>query len=646
MRRLLLFALLLLLCVTPAVPVFAQSAPEFEPEDCWFDVPDDFDVECGLVTVPESRDPAMADDSNEIRLAVVLVHSFSADPDPDPVIYFDGGPGGHTLVFADFYMQDFAPFLETRDLILFDQRGVGFSEPNLSCPAVTELSYELLDADLSYEESLETFNGAYFDCRETLLADGVNINAYNSAENAADVRDITAALGYEQVNLFGISYGTKLGLTVMRDHPEIVRSAVLDAVYPPNVNSEEEYLPNMVRAFNELFDGCAQDAACAATYPDLEAVFYDTVDRLNASPEVVTFYDQYTGEDRDVLVDGNFLIGGLFSLLYSTGDIPALPEYIYQASAGIYDGFLDDAMFTLAFNQFFSDGMFYAVECYEEVLFNEGGAVLDSLEGLPPEIETYYTADNDAYADDYIEFCKVWTDGLTADPRENEAVVSDIPTLLTVGEYDPITPPAWARLAAETLSSSYVYEFPGVGHSAFYGGDCPAEMIFSFIEDPATEPDASCIDDMPPPQFAQAPITEVTLVEYSSEELGFSGVVPEGWEEIEAGIFTPNPSTQIPTLAYRFPDSIDEYVERIIFGPSYSYTELPEPVDQIEANGLTWDIYAIENPGAGIYTLFAFATGDDDRAYVIGVVSGSEEEREFFYDALLIPAIEAFTPEA
>lgn len=502
MLRLTIVVLFASLCCI--VPISAQDNPTFEPGGCRFKVPSGYDVTCGYVTVPESRNPALADDTNEIRITVALVHSFSDNPLPDPVIYLSGGPGEYTLANAgDNGLVSFEPFLENRALILFDQRGVGFSIPNLDCPAIEGLGYYILDKDLSYADELELMNSALFDCRDSLIASGANLNAYTVSENAADVRDIVTALGYEQVNLYGVSYGTRLGLAIMRDHPDTVRSAVLDAVYPPNVDSRAEHLSNMLRAFDELFAACEADSVCKATYPDLKDVFYETVDRLNKTPEMVQFLDQhYMTRERNILVDGNMLIGTLFSLLYLTPSIPELPRYIYEASDGVYDGFLNILLMQRSYGLSLSEVMFHSVQCYDDVNFSSREAILAKMEGLPAQISFLYTANNDDYADDQLEFCNTWTGGQRADDREDEAVFSAIPTLLTVGQFDPITPPAWAYLAAETLSESFVYEFPGTGHPAWGGGDCPRSMIVGFISDPFSEPDASCISEMSAPQFA------------------------------------------------------------------------------------------------------------------------------------------------
>jgi pimeloyl-ACP methyl ester carboxylesterase len=499
-----LFSVVLVILLSVVTTVSAHEAASFEERECWFAPPLGIRVTCGYVTVPESRDPDLADDTNEIRLAVALAHSASQTPLGDPVIYLDGGPGGHSVTFGNFYLQSMRHFLHNRDVILFDQRGVGESEPRLHCPELLAISYEYLDEDLSYDEANAINLDAFASCRDQLIADGANLSRYNSAENAADVRDIVTALGYEQVNLFGASYGTRLGLTVMRDHPNRVRSAVLDSVWPPNINWDAELVSNFDHAFDRLFTACAGDAACNESFPDLEQVFYRTVDRLNETPASVGFFDQYTGVERQIAVSGNLIISALFGLMYASSEIPNLPGYIYDADQGRYDGFLDYMMLNLFTTQFIDWPMYHSVLCYEETPFNSMEDILSSLEGLPPQMESYFTGGSEAGLSAYLDFCRMWMGDLRADPIEDEPVVSDVPTLLLAGQFDPVTPPDWALLAAETLPNSFVYEYPGLGHGAFFSSTCPQRMMLDFIEYPDHEPGDECIDLMPPLRFQGA----------------------------------------------------------------------------------------------------------------------------------------------
>ena len=255
-------------------PVLAHdSVPRVEPASCWMELPDGVtegqNLDCGYLIVPEDRsDP----NSPTIQLAYAVLYAPADNVKPDPVIYLAGGPGGNAVGDLEGWLN--TPYLQDRDLILFDQRGTGYSEPTLNCP----------EAEQGEDNATQA-------CHDRLVSQGVNLQAYNSAENAADVADLQVALGYDEWNLYGISYGTRLALTVMRDHPEGVRSVVIDSVYPPEVNSWEEYGQNTADEFNKLFQGCAADAQCNDAYPDLEQTFYTTVDQLNAEPA------QYSGTD-------------------------------------------------------------------------------------------------------------------------------------------------------------------------------------------------------------------------------------------------------------------------------------------------------------------------------------------------------------
>jgi pimeloyl-ACP methyl ester carboxylesterase len=631
----LLRILLLLPLVISAGLVLAQTEPAFEPAPCPFNRPSGFSIQCGYVTVPESRDPALANESRTIRLAVAIFQSFGPQQDIAPLIYLDGGPGGRTLDTVEFQAASFQPFLSSRDVIFFDQRGVGFSQ-GLDCPAYSDLGYDLLDQDLDAAEMMRQYNEVLLACRADVVAAGVNLAAYTSAESAADVRDIVTALGYDQANLLGISYGTRLALTVMRDHPEIVRSVILDAVLPVSVNPDTEFLVNANRAFTTLFEGCAQDMACNQQYPNLEAVFYQTIDRLNAEPETVHAFDFYTGQRREVLMNGDALIAGLFSLLYQTSEIPNLPRYIYEASAGSYDGFVEDLFYNALLADYFDEVLFTTIGCNEETPFDDPAAA--SAEGLPPQLAATFLAQIQSG----FELCAQWG-GHAPDAVENEPVVSDIPTLVTVGEYDPITPPRWAYIAAETLSSSHVYEFRGTGHAAFGSSRCALDLMVAFVENPSQAPDAACVDNVPPPLFATAPVVKVKNRPYESSVLGFRSLVPEGWYEIEPGVFSPYPNMEpvaIPVIAFRFPVTLDEYIRRIIIQGFYAYDRLPASITTLNVNGREWHIYQVERPDENVYTSFAFFEGD--RAYVIGVTATTPQERDYLYRALFTPAIRAF----
>ena len=190
----------------------AESAVTFEPAPCPMQLPsgqtDGETVECGYLVVPEDRADS---DSDTIRLAVAILHPPGGAARPDPIVYLVGGPGGSGLEFL-FISFDavFVPIFATeRDLIVLDQRGIGYSEPALDCPAVAELSRELLDWEidgkvLTDEEANDLFMQTVAACEEN-LSTVADLTAYNTAANAADINDLRLALGYDQVNLWGLS---------------------------------------------------------------------------------------------------------------------------------------------------------------------------------------------------------------------------------------------------------------------------------------------------------------------------------------------------------------------------------------------------------------------------------------------------------
>jgi pimeloyl-ACP methyl ester carboxylesterase len=620
-------------------PVFAISErPTFDETECWFEVFGDYEIDCGYVKVPESRNADLADDTNEIEIAVARVRSLSNNPEPDPVIYLDGGPGGYSLISGDYYTVAFEDLLQDRDVILFDQRGVGFSEPNLQCSELTDLLMEAMGETFTQEEADELTAQAYEDCRDRLQDDGANFLAYNSAESASDIRDILIALDYDQVNLLGVSYGTRLALTMMRDYPDWVRSSVLDAVYPPNALGQADIITNAQRAFETIFVACENDELCEERYPDLRNVFWDMIAELNDDPEIVPYFDFITEQDIEVEVDGAMILDGLFSLMYDSSQISSLPRYIYEASRGNYNAFIDTTLFDIANNSVFSDGMYFSVQCYEEHNFLTEDDIDDAN-------DTVNSALADAWLQDSLDtlsFCQEWTNNERAEDIESQVVVSDIPTLLTSGEYDPITPPNNSLVAEEGLSNFYSLVFPSTGHSAYFNvGSCATDIVADFINDPDREPDSSCIDDIPAPLFARPLITEVELEDYENETLGVSGIAPVGWEEDEEGRLTPFIQEALPAFVYRVPESLDEYIERIFFGDVYRLTEAPEPVDTIRENGVRWEIYLLESTDGFVYSAFAMAE-IDGQAYVIALATTAEEERDALYDSLFLPALEAF----
>lgn len=467
-----------------AAPLAGCKGSNFKKGECPFDVPEGWNIECGTLTVPEDRS---REDSPRIQIQVAIIKTDNPNPAPDPVLYLDGGPGGNTLEMISGYAMAFADLRETRDLILFDQRGVGYSTPSLNCPEAENRWVQDWTMNLTMEEADRNYSEALQQCHDRLVSEGIDLSAYTSAANAADVEDLRIALGIDKWNLYGISYGTKLALTVMRDHPAGVRSVILDSVLPPQVDLQTTIIPNFEISLNLVFDRCAADPACAQAYPDAKTNYYKLVELLDASPLTYNVYDSKQAKFTDIYLNGDRFIWATFQMLYDSSQIPNLPWWVDTLQKGNDTAFGQEIWPIILFDYKFAEGMHFSVQCGEEIPF---GSVYDW------EIANSHMTPRLVHGLDtgsYFQNCSLWSVKPAA-AIEAEAVISDIPTLVLSGEFDPITPPAWGWLASATLSRSQFFVFPGYSHGVSVSSSCASGMVVSFIDDPTSPVDASCMN--------------------------------------------------------------------------------------------------------------------------------------------------------
>jgi len=464
------------LSLTPTTATITYQ-PTFEPAPFAFPVPRGYSPECGYLIVPENR---ARPDTQLISLHVGIFRNESGYANLDPVIKLSGGPGSSGLNTAGYLLGNgMDAVLEQRDFIVFDQRGTGYSRPRLDCPEREAITPLLLGGRLSAEETQLAIIDAFRRCRDRLIAEGIDLSSYNSAANAADLNDLRLALGYDKLNLYSVSYGTRLALTLMRDYPHAVRSAVLDSAYPLQVNLYTALAPNAERAFNVFFDRCAADPNCSSSYPDLRAVFYGLVDELNAHPIWVSLLTD-SGK-QNVRLDGGLLIDVLFVGLYNPAVSAHMPQMIYDIRQGEY-AILRERL-ALYFDASGALGMQMAVQCSEEFPFNAPEEAYAAAQGVQPQIAAFYPDS----VQPLFAVCREWAPP-PPDPRENLAVSSDLPTLVLAGEHDPITPPEWGRMVAGDLSNAYFYEFPGNGHWVARSSHCALRMALAFWENPTIDP--------------------------------------------------------------------------------------------------------------------------------------------------------------
>ncbi len=453
----------------------------FAETECWQEiVATDPDATCGYVTVPENRDdPA----GRQIEIAVARINARNPMGRP-PLVFLEGGPSASSL------QGDVAELLyDNQELILFDQRGVGYSRPALDCPEREEALWATFNMTGDPFAEVEIINQASRECIDRLRGEGVQIDSYNTVENAKDLADIRQALEIEEWDLYGFSYGTTLALESMRSQPNGIRSVILDGVSPPNRGVEVDRVATTGdRAFDALEEACAASELCSAAVGGSFLALLDEVRAsFDAEPMELEVPDQKNDGFRSVRIDGGDVVAGVFNSMYRTDLLPQIPSLlaaILNRNEAIVIGAADQGI-----NEriVFYEGMFLAVECIDRGRFWPAEEVETFLESRPELISLY-----NFFA---MPACSGLDLGVSAEAF-NDPVPSDIPTLVFGGEFDPVTPPHWAEEVAATLGHASYFLAPGIGHGVLGRHECPADLTRQHLAAPGTEIDDSCIEEM------------------------------------------------------------------------------------------------------------------------------------------------------
>jgi pimeloyl-ACP methyl ester carboxylesterase len=612
--------------------------PKFETASCPFDA-QNLKVNCGYLVVPEDRaNPT----GKTIRVAVGIFKATLPNPASDPIVYLEGGPGASPLRgdVKNFSIY-FGPFNQNRDVILVDQRGTGYSQPALDCPEITQLALNQLNQHLTPDQSEQQSNQALQTCHDNLKAKGINLGAYTSTENAADLNDLRIALNIKQWNLYGISYGTRLALEAMRAAREGIRSVVIDSVFPPTASLVAEAPANFDRSMSLVYSACAADSACNAAYPDLKQVLFDTVAKLNANPASIKITQPdlggvgKTGQQLDAKLDGNGLLAFFFQTLYISDVLPSIPALIYMAKDGNFTAIAQLQGQLLGEYKNISEGMHYSVECYEELPFDNLDKAKAAYQTEKPYSDALGTAQGD------FDACKIWN--VPAAPAaQDQAVSSDIPTMVVAGQYDPVTPPDWSKGAASTLSKSFFFQVPGAGHGPSLTIACPQKMVIAFFNNPSAAPDSSCLGQM---KFTfRVPVSSMTvkLGPFNGGAMGFTGLVPADWKQAAntPGFYTPDGSELNSTqlLVQAAPISTDQFLNSMktqLENSGVTIQPSAEKYNIQSAGGLKWTFYTADS---GLIQIDIALAYNGKTTYLV-ILQSPWNELQALRQAVLVPVV-------
>lgn len=623
-----------LILPTP-LPLISYT-PQFEQADCEFEIPAGANVTCGYAIVPENR---TTDTGRTLRLAIAVFHTTSRSPAPDPVIFLQGGPGGEAIqLSADLYSTLVQPFLSERDYITFDQRGTGFSEPVMDCDELDKIQRQDMYGGVAAETRELVYQNAIQDCSGLLQSQGIDLTAYSTVESAADLRDIVKLLGYEKVNLYGASYGTRLALVTMRNYPEIVRSSILDSVVPVEANVISEFPESTDSALSQMFITCSVDPECNGAYPELEKVFWDLIAQLDASPVTLTTSAYPIGTVTETL-DGSYLLSVVSGLLKTSELINTAPQTIFRVRSGDYTTLIT-AQFALPYEfDGISPGLYISMMCREH-------ALATTQEELVKVIEESKVK-NHVFRPFYGNFgkmypaCKSWgAEG--PDLGEMDAVTSDIPSLVIEGSFDPSTPPFFGKQVAEKLSNSYYFEFSNQGHVPT-GTDttgCAETIVMDFLGNPNTQPDGSCLNELPKVKFVLPYTGEPTLKLKTDNLNGVSLKIPADWPVTPDGILYRGNSLFDVTQILVFRAAIDVQDLATYFTSYSSYLGFDSPpvlTGTRAANGRTWSLYTTTSRKYPV----DLAVADSGGRLTILALFSHADEHDAMYRTVFLPMIDS-----
>lgn len=440
------------------------------------------DALCITLQIPENR---ALPDGRKISIYGAVVKAISRNPEPDPIFLLAGGPGQSAVETFSPLIGGFERIRQKHDIVMIDQRGTGKSEP-LKCgsPSEDEVSQpipELIEAEPPIDEQLEEVDACLQNFGE------VDLTQYTTDIAMQDLDDVREALGYETINLVGISYGTRAALAYLSLYPDRVRSMVLDGVAPLGWGLGSTMRSDAQRALDMIFQRCERDDQCKAQYPDLKRDLADLLSSAREPVEVVVS-DPATAEPRRVKVSPLLISSVVRLMSYSDQQAALIPMMIHQAAQGDYTLFASQYMLVVgSVGESMNTGMYFSVWCYEDLPRIPRGGELGAF-----------------YFDPNLDFsraiCQRW-------PEMNRSVDlpvpsnTTVPVLLISGEADPVTPPANGDLVAQQFSNSLHLVLPDMGHSNVFIG-CMPNIVHDFISTASVENlSTDCLRDIVPLPF-------------------------------------------------------------------------------------------------------------------------------------------------
>ena len=442
----------------------------------------DEEVLCGKLTVFENKETRSG---RTIDLKVVVLPALDGNHTEAPLFHLEGGPGVAATGLANFYAKEGTEYRRHRDVVLVDQRGTGESNP-LTAVAGMKSPQDFLT---------EMYPVDYVKTLRQALDQRADLTQYTTPIAMDDLDDVRAWLGYERINLFGLSYGTRAALVYIRQHPDRVRSAILVGLAPTYLKMPLYHARAAKRALDLLLAECATDQACHDAFPDVEREWTELLDRLGRDPARVDYSPPDKSAPVTVEIRGEIFAEKIRELMYSAESARKIPMMIHHAAQGDFGPFLKDVIpGDRSRPDFIADGMYLSVTCAEDVPFIDDEEAAKANAGNP--FGNYRVVQQK-------RACGMWPQGKIP-AGFLEPVSADTPTLLISGQLDPVTPPERGEEVASHLPNSrhIVIEHGAHGLDGLTNVECLDKVMLEFLaKGNAKELDTTCVESVRAPAF-------------------------------------------------------------------------------------------------------------------------------------------------
>jgi pimeloyl-ACP methyl ester carboxylesterase len=431
----------------------------------------DKNIQCGYLVVPENHEQS---NEKKIKIAYAILKSKNKNTKEFPAILLNGGPGGQALSSIERWVNN--PMRETRDLIVFDQRGIGFSSP---LPNPDLAIFKILAGNFSVKEEYQLMRDTLVQYKQKCIDNQIALECYITSQSAADVNTLMENLGYQKYVVYGESYGTRLARVVMDKFPKRISCVIADA---PAI-LEDDFLSLRIKNYNDglekIFRYCENDPDCKEKNPNIRKDYVDGVTALAKAPLELNI------GGKSFFVNPQDALFMLRYQLYAPNSKASVPGFIKALKERDTNSLNASQQFLIGFVNSLNLSLFISTGRNEEYDAMRTDNYFDGLYSTLPNLPAKLGFFTSLYKASIDWHTKILT------TEEKKLKPSTIPTLIFVNKFDPVTPPKNGFIFKETLPNAKLFVLDLQGHGVT--GDCATQVMIDFMSNPKGDIDSKCL---------------------------------------------------------------------------------------------------------------------------------------------------------